>query len=289
MVVGVDGSPASLDAARWAALEASDRGVELQVICAREAYVGALSAVDGLLNRPELFDDDTEAVVRTALDAIAQVSPELAVSTSTPFGRPSHPLLEASAQASLLVVGNTGRGRLADAILGSTTLQVTSHATCPVVVVPAGATPRPRPRRVVVGVDGSAPSTGAVRFAVSAAGPGGQVEVIHAWWLEVVEGVVVTTPQSPQWQSVTAQHEAMLQETLGDLPATHPQVEMHSRSERGRAAAVLSQAAANADLLVVGSRGRGGFAELLLGSVTQRLLTATSGPVAVVHDESGLR
>ncbi len=289
VVVGVDGSPISLDAARWAALEASERGVELQVICAWESYVGALSSVEGLLNRPDLFEDDTQAIVQTALATIAKVAPELAVSTSTPFGRPSHPLLEASAQASLVVVGNRGRGRLAEAILGTTTLQVASHASCPVVVVPAGATPSRRPRRVVVGVDGSPPSSGAVRFAVSVAGDGGHVEVIHAWWLEVVDGVVVTTPQSQQWHSVTAKHEAMLQEMVGELPSSHPQVRMVSRSQRGRAATVLSEAANQADLLVVGSRGRGGFADLLLGSVTQRLLTATSSPVAVVHDESGLR
>lgn len=285
VVVGLDGSLVARAAEEWAAAEATRRRVPLHLLCAREVFVGSIGPLDLPLGLAPVTDDNSRRVLEEAVRRLHELHPRLAVTTHAPFGRPARHLIEASQVAGLLVVGNRGRGRLSAALLGTTTLQTVSHSHCPVVVVSGPVVPSGPSRRVVVGADGSEASAQAVRFALAAAGDGGQVTVIHSWWLEVVDGVVVTTPESEQWRVAVHRHESALQASLGDTAADYPAVEVRTSVVRGNASEVLLGAAAEADLLVVGSRGRGGFTGLLLGSVSQRVMSLAQCPVAVIHPD----
>lgn len=283
VVVGVDGSPTSDAATLWAAAEAVRRAAPLHVVCAREDFVGAMMSSEGMVGRLELGDDSSAQTAESAASAAREAFPALRVTTATPYGRPARHLVEASAGADLVVVGSRGQGRLSSVLLGTTSLQTVSHAHCPVVVIRE---PHPHPGtdlHVVVGVDGSERASAALRFAAEAAGPRGTVEVVYAWWLEVIDGVVVTTEGSPEWRIADEQHRILLERAVGDVPDRFPDIRFTSRSVRGHAAQVLVEAAHSADLLVVCARGRGGFAGLLLGSVSQRVLESAPCPVAVTR------
>jgi nucleotide-binding universal stress UspA family protein len=138
-------------------------------------------------------------------------------------------------------------------------------------------------RPVVVGVDGSASSLRAVDFAFDeAARRATRLVAVHSWWIEVVEGMVVTTPGSPQWQLAAERMHADVAESLAGHRERYPEVDVEMRMVNDHPVDALVSASGDAALLVVGSRGRGGFAGLLLGSVSRGALTRASCPVAVV-------
>ncbi|WP_168581746.1 universal stress protein [Gephyromycinifex aptenodytis] len=286
VVVGVDGSEPAEAALAWAIAEAKRIEAPLHLVSAREVFAAA-TPLDGTLVWSEAAmaeaGDDTDRVLAAAVAQARAADPELAVSASSPWGGAARILVEASEVARLIVVGHRGRGRLTSAVLGTVSIQTASHARCPVVVLRPGQAPHPaQAPGVVVGVDGSRDSVRAARFAFEAAAPDGKITVIHAWWLEVIDGVVVTTPESPEWAAVTERHRARAEKAIAGLREQYPHVEVEVRIERAAATEALLSAAENADLLVVGSRGRGGFAGLLLGSVSQHMLVQSPCPVAVV-------
>lgn len=285
VVVGVDGSPAANRALAWATAEATRRSLPLHLLCARETYIGAAHLDSSVAWTDPTLDalDSSLTVVEEGVDYVRQVSPQVEVTFSRPWGRPAQHLVDASREAEMVVVGNRGHGRLASVVLGTVSIQVAAHARCPVVVMREGQPEHPTGSlKITVGVDGSSDSADAVAFAMRIAGPGGDVDLVSVWWLEVVDGRVVTTPDSPAWQAVQERQHAMLERTLGGLREEYPQVNVELHVERGRTEEVLLAAVGDSDLLVLGSRGRGGFAGLLLGSVSQHLLGAAPCPVAVM-------
>ena len=160
-----------------------------------------------------------------------------------------------------------------------------NHADCPVILVPEGS--GGGPARVIVGVDGSSHSQAATRAALDVARHAAvPVTVVIAWHVEVVDGVVVTEPGSPEWQAVDQRYREMAERTIAEDRAAHPDIDVTVEVLHGRAADSLVKIAEGADLLLVGSRGRGGFRGLLLGSVTQRVLALATCPVAVLHQQS---
>lgn len=285
VVVGVDGSPASNRALAWATADATRRSRPLHLLCARETYIGAAHLDSSVAWTDPALDalDSSLTVVEEARDYVRQVSPELRVTFSRPWGRPAQHLVIASHVAEVVVVGSRGHGRLASAVLGTVSLQTAAHARCPVIVVREGQPEHPTGSlKITVGVDGSHDANDAVEFAMRMAGPGGDVDLVTAWWLEIVEGAVVTTEESPQWQVVQKRQRAVIERALGSLREEYPHVNVEAHIERGRTEEVILKAIGDSDLLVVGSRGRGGFAGLLLGSVSQHMLTAAPCPVAVM-------
>lgn len=284
VVVGVDGSESGDAALDWALAEASRIDAPLHVLSAREVF--AATSLDGALawSHTAIADsgDDTDRVLAAARDKVRSADPEVALTSSGPWGGAARLLVEASDHARLIVVGHRGRGRLTSAVLGTVSLQTAAHARCPVVVLRPGQVHSHQAPRVIVGVDGSRDSVRAARFAFESAAPDGVVAVVHAWWLEVIDGVVVTTPESEEWGRVTEQKSALTEKALTGLRDEFPDVALTVRIERASATQALLSAAREADLLVVGSRGRGGFAGLLLGSVSQHMLVGSPCPVAVV-------
>ncbi|MFC4018001.1 universal stress protein [Micromonospora sp. GCM10011542] len=270
VVAGVDGSPPSLVAAEHAARAAVRRGRPLHLV---HGYLHALGygvPVDPYeLGVPAPSADGRAMLERTAAELAARW-PGLSVQVRQVAGGPAATLVEESGRAELVVVGSRGLGGFAGLLLGSVSTQVAGHARCPVLVVrPAerpvqGAAEAP----VVVGVDGSEPARLAVTLAAEeAARRGAGLVLVHA---EAAEQGAGETD--------------LLGAAAAEVRGRHPGLAVEQRPVRASAPQqVLVEASGRAGLLVVGSRGRGGFAGLLLGSVSQAVVQHAHCPVLVVH------
>lgn len=289
VVVGVDDSDEARHALAWSQDEAALRGGELHVVHAWAPYapvseVAAMAPVDD-----ELYEKAARAVLEGALATIAPDTPgNLTLESSAVRGYPSSVLLEQAADADLLVVGGRGRGGFTGLLLGSVSQQCVHHARTPVAVVPLTA-PLPGTDDVVVGVDGSAGSWLALGWAVDeAAIRGARLSVVHAWSTPyaVPPGGIGIAPLHRRdflEQSQRLLHE-MVEGTVVRAERRPPDIELVPIEEP--AAPALLHRSKGAGLLVVGSRGRGGFAALLLGSVSQQCLHhATCAVVVVPHRE----
>lgn len=190
-------------------------------------------------------------------------------------------LLAAAQHASILVVGSHGRGRVADALIGSVSQHLARHAPCPVVVVrePAATSAN----RIVVGIDGSGGSAAALEFACRRAEFTGEIVVaVHAWKAGRV--LVDRQGQLPDTIGSTIEDsELLLGESVAGVRAEHPDVTLLQESIPVAPGPALADASATASLVVVGSRGRGAFTEMLLGSVSHELLCRAHCPVAIVR------
>lgn len=147
-----------------------------------------------------------------------------------------------------------------------------------------------RTRRIVVGVEGSGGARAALRWAIREARyRGAVVEVVTAFSTTYV-------PASPDFTyvpldpidleaEVAKMQDAVVDSVLAELGAAPADVEIRRVLRRGRPPEVLIEAAEGADMLVVGSRGRGGFRGLLLGSVSQQVAQHGSVPVVIVRPD----
>lgn len=190
-------------------------------------------------------------------------------------------LLEASRDASMLVVGSHGRGRAAEALMGSVSHHVARHAACPVVVVREPA--RSEAARIVVGIDGSGGSAAALGFACRRAELTGEsVVAVHAWKIGQVpmdrQGRLPDTI-GPSIES----NELLLSESVAGFRAEHPSVTLLEEAIPVAPAQALVDASATASLVVMGSRGRGAFVGMLLGSVSHEVLCRAHCPVAIIR------
>lgn len=286
VVVGADGGGTDGPALRWAALHARRTGLPLvavhasepEALAARAAGAGAPD-ITALLEAEDVRADN----VRTT---VARLAEELGIQASAVVerGSPVRALLEHQGEAELIVVGTGRKGALEEFVLGTTSIGVAAHATVPVVVLnPEVDVDALTTGRVAVAIDGSPDSEAAARAAVAyAARTGCTVTAVTAWYLEVVDGYVVTEPDSPEWKQIEHDREAMLRDVLRPSLEQHPDVPVELDVRRGPIVGTLREAARDADLVVVGSRGRGAFAGRLLGSVSQRVMRSATCPVMVV-------
>jgi nucleotide-binding universal stress UspA family protein len=282
VVVGVDGSESSLEAVRLAAREAALRHSPLHVV---HAFVWALMNVplgphplgppDGGLR------NEAERLVKAALEEAETAAPGVPV-TSEIIDAAAAPVLVAQAQdARMVVVGNRGLGGFSGLIMGSVAVQLTSHAACPVVVVRGEARSG---TFIAVGVDGSEVSNHAVAFAFEEASLRGvPLAVVHAWHFPVSTGPGDMLPLVYDQEELAADEERFATEATAGWSERYPDVEVIRRIHRGHPAKALVEESDRAELVVVGSRGRGGFTGLLLGSVSQAVLHHSHCPVAIVH------
>lgn len=281
IVVGVDGSPTSNVALCWAVEEASRRGLPLHIIHAFSygypmTDVGIGYAINGLR---QLAD----GVRRDAVTRAHRANPKLAITWGEPACRPAPALVDASQTADTVVVGARGLSAARGVFMGSVSVQVAAHARCPVVIVhdtpaPAAASP------VVVGVDGSDVSSSAIAFAYEqAASRGVGLTVVHAWWLDHVEDVAASAIWTVDWQTFAQEEQALVAESLAGWQEKYPDVAVRRHSVRGLPVEALIRQSQNACLVVLGTRGRGGFGGLLLGSVSQGVMHRAQCPVAIVH------
>ncbi|MEV0804692.1 universal stress protein [Kribbella sp. NPDC050281] len=263
VVAGIDGSPAAEIAIRWAATEAAARGAELRLV---HAFVwplfhlplGASEAAPGLRAA-------ADRIVRESVESARKFEPGITVEGLRADGFPAPVLIEASTDADLVVIGTRGLGVTLGALIGSTGLDLTANAHCPVVIVHPGETTATEldavPGPVVIGYDGSSPSLKALDF-----------------------GLEYARRHSLPVRVIAARH-------LADDAVHDPESELAARDGgsdadivrvTGHPAEEILRLSANASLIVLGSRGRGGFAGMMLGSVSQTVLHHATSPVAVI-------
>ena len=168
IVVGVDGSPESLTAARWAAREAGLRDLSLLLVHAFDIPVAGMLGYTVPAALTDGLSESGEQILADAAQDIRQDHPDLEITSRLAQSDPRPILVEASERAVLTVVGTRGGGRIPGVILGSVALHITAHGRSPVAVIPAGAAVDPAETQaglVLLGVDGSRTSEAAVEFA----------------------------------------------------------------------------------------------------------------------------
>ncbi len=283
VVVGLDADGSALAALDWAIEDAVRRHRPLHLVCAAEPVYPDIMAGAIVMDSA---DDSATGILAAAVARAKELAPGLTVRTTSERLRALDVLVHASHTADTLVVGTHGRSRLGTLVLGSTSLQVVSQATCPVVVVrqaPPVPAPESRPR-VVVGVDGSPVSMAAVDFAFAQADARGiGLTVVHGWSPDKVEGVDVRTASGDRWREAGQLEVAATAESIAGHTTRYPDVDVRTHVIRKSPADALVAEADGAELLVVGSRGWGDVRGMLLGSVSQGVLRRVPCPVAVVR------
>ncbi len=287
VLVGVDDADESRQAAGWAAAEASRRGTGLVLVSAYSMPHRNLLAYD-------VMADDYDSILLAARQklhreiaaTLLERYPDLPITSTVEAGHPVDVLLGRSAGAAMIVVATRERGRFRRVVGGSVALGLAAHATVPVAVLRAGnAGARSGP--VVVGVDGSPNSRQAVAVAFDAAAVRRtELVAVHAWHtdltVEVDErshliGADLTDDQLREIER------ALVSEELAGWSERYPDTEVRTEVRKGDPATVLLDCSADASLVVVGSRGRGGFRGALLGSTSQSLIGHAEAPVVVVR------
>jgi nucleotide-binding universal stress UspA family protein len=294
-VVGVDGSPASWQAIHAAAWEAGHRGRRLVLAHGYPAdpytWFGWAPAYAGPAFDPHMA---AQALVDETADEVRQAYPELTVDTELFVGPGAHALIAASDRAVLVVVGARGRGGFSGLGIGSVAAQTAAHARSPVLVVrpidgvaddAAVVDTGVHSGSVVVGVDGSPGSDIAIAFAFEEAMlrqvP---LEAVYVWWLLPQHALGPDLPAHVTAEQAQEESRRMLAELMAGWTGKYPDVPVRLRAVQAmNPSQELIEASREAGLVVVGSRGRGGFAGLLLGSVSRDLVGHAYCPVAVVH------
>jgi len=281
IVVGVDGSPNSALGLDWAIEEATRRGLPLHIIHAFS--YGYPMTNNGIGDAIESLRHRADGVCRRAVAHARLTNPTLVVTwDESPFG-PAPTLVGASEAAGTVVVGARGMSAARGVLMGSVSVQVAAHARCPVVVVRDTPSPAAARAPVVVGVDGSALSTNAIAYAYAQASSRGVgLTVVHAWWLECVEGASGSAPWDVDWQKFAQQEQALVGQSLAGWEEKYPDVTVRRHSVRGLPVEALVRQSENACLVVLGTRGRGGFVGLVLGSVSQGVMQRAQCSVAIV-------
>ncbi|RQX02263.1 universal stress protein [Micromonospora inaquosa] len=280
IVVGYDGSASAAATVEWAITHATRTGTPLLLTYAFDWPIVPAALSPGPASWPDTTArHDAQTMIDDAVAEAARSHPGLIVTGTLLDGPPAVVLQEESRHASLVVLGSRGHGGFADLLVGSTSFAVSAHAHCPVVVV-RGDEQRPG-AHLLAGVDGSPGSLLALQYALEqAADRGVPLHVIRAW-----------TPPTPRWsppnldqRDITAAEKAALDELLAGWQEKYPDVEVTTEVVADNPSRVLAKASRYAQLVVVGSRGRGGFRGLLLGSVSQQLLHHSHCPVAVIRE-----
>ncbi len=282
IVVGYDGSPDSRAALDWAIREAGSRHLGLRVVhCEPDlaAWDGAAASMAGAPALATTLPHEGPALVAQAAEVGTHAG--VPVETVTTSGSIASVLVEQSRTAVMVVIGSRGHGALSSAILGSTVSHVAAHAHCPVIVVQARGVPD---GPVVVGVDGSPESEELVGWAIDHASRHRlALEVLHSYAIPVYPGVVPYVPPVEITTATAGFERRVTSEVLAGWQERYPDVAITTNVAHGRPAPALVEASGRASLTVVGSRGRGAFLGMLLGSTSQSLLQHATGSVAVLR------
>ncbi|GAA2740914.1 universal stress protein [Kitasatospora cinereorecta] len=288
VLTGIDGSPQSEAAVRWAAEEAVRRGAVLRILHAwpwlSPGDVEGLPA-GGL--RP--------AALRALADAaeeIRRAHPGLSVETAAVGDDPADALVAAGKDQELIVLGSRGLGGFAGLLAGSVGLAVAARATVPVVLVRADGTAGPGSdgparREIVVGVDGHHAADAVLDFAFTeAARRGARVRAVHGWDLVPVWTAPGWVPPQVDLAVQDGSEQAALAKALTTARAAHPNVEVIAETRIGGAANAVVAASAGAELVVVGRRDRLHHPlGIRLGPVTHAVIHHSAAPAVVVpHD-----
>lgn len=291
VVVGVDGSKRSLSAAKWALREAGRINRPLTLVSAYALPLFPSVAVDaghGSIEGSALAESARQILAAT-VSALGETDVE--IRTAVELGDPATVLVAYSENADLLVAGPRGRGGFFGLLVGSVSRSLPAKAKCPVVLVPSGAeesraeTDAP----VVVGSDGSAQGRIAMlRAAEEAQRRGTSLKLITA--MAPVSAAVEWLPSTVDERELIDELQERLDAGVAWLQAQFPELRVEAEIIEGIPVDVMVAESEKARLVVVGTRGLGGFAGALLGSTSQGIIAHAKGPVMVVpyHDDARL-
>lgn len=282
VVVGVDGSSASMGAVGWAAALADRIGVPLRIIHAvpEPGYFDSDIAVLEQAPAVERIRSDGEELLTAAISEARTTNPDLNISADLVTQTPAEGLLDAGAMARMLVLGSSGGGTLGGALLGSTALRVATHGSCPAVLW-RGDVKAPDRRPVVVGVDGSPESAAALGAAFEfAALFDAPLIAVHAWAARR-QPEDVTLPFLIDWDNVARLERTVLVKSIAPFVEQYPQVDVVEVIQQDNPSRLLLQHAKESQLVAVGCRGRGRFAAALLGSTSANVLHNAPGPTMI--------
>lgn len=289
VVVGVDDSPGAIPAVRWAAREAARLHRPLRVVHATEEI---------LLGAPRPYRDVGEvremvrihghrllqAAGRAVREEVGEIGPRLILRGE----RRARALLDEAADACLLVLATPGIRPMGRVFAGSVSIALSAHVRCPLAIVRGHVAEDSPPEDgpVVVGVDGSPASEAALALAFEEASwRQAPLTAVHCWedrFLAAVREEKRLTLHSP----AVAEHEhEVLGQRLAGWREKYPDVPVNREVVRGRAAERLLDFTDRARMLVVGNRGHGGVAGLLLGSTCQAVMSYALCPVLVARDK----
>lgn len=286
VVVGIDGSECDELAIRWATKEASMRRLPLRVVNVLDPPVMARPLDIDLADRILTYcREHARQIVDDGAARARSLVPDVEVTPTVVTGQVVPALLTETANARLVVLGSGRRFDATRVRLGSVAAHVSAHATCPVIVARSPVTGELATAvgrgGIVVGVDGSAISEAAIAFAFEEASWRGLgLTVIHAWQtarMPVTFDVAEATREAAE--------ERVLAEALAGWSEKYPDVQVMSRLVRDHPARALMEESMGAVLLVLGSHGRGRFAEMVLGSVSQVVLRHASTSIAIVRNQ----
>ncbi|MBW4093947.1 MAG: universal stress protein [Acidobacteria bacterium] len=299
IVVGVDGSDQGDCAVIWAAREAERQHLPLHLVTAYSVPVFAASGLDGgyATVDDDVIRESARAVVAHAQEKVASFN--IDVDARVESGDAAGVLLDLSKTATMLVFGTRGRGGFVGRLLGSVSSALPAHSHCPTVTVPLTCAarlgeapahpgkdqslPQDVKAQVTVGVDGSEQARSAVLTAAEYAMSSGlSLRVLCA---------VPPYNGSLAWMPAAVDHDGLFEEIRGQLAAgkswlqSHfPKLDISMELIDAQPVEALIEASRESELLVLGSRGKGGFAGMLLGSTTDGVLHHAKGPVMVVRD-----
>jgi nucleotide-binding universal stress UspA family protein len=298
IVVGVDGSPSSDMAVRWAAREAVMRNVPISLIHVIDTPPSGLLALGGGAVPPPSGTSDWQktegeklisAAVELAKDSAQNGAlPHLAVEVYYAAAGPA--LVDLSKEAQLIVVGCRGQSKVSRVLLGSVSTGLIRHSLCPVAVIhdETRVASEPSQLPVVVGIDGSPASELATAIAFDEASwRGVELVALHAW-----SDAHMSEIPSMEWSAQQPVGEEALAERLAGWRERYPDVAVRRRIVLDAPARHLLEEAESSQLLVVGSHGRGGFFGMLLGSVSTAVVqgprTGDCRPAAVIQRQKSV-
>ena len=284
ILVAVDGSPESDAAVRWAAGEAELHRLPVTLVHAVVPVVTSWPVRSLQAEFNEWQEDNARQVLEQGqkilqsnlgAPALASVGTEVLHDYAVPA------LVGASKDAQMIVVGSRGMGAFGRAVLGSVSGGVVRHARCPVAIVHAEEAQSPdNISPILLGIDGSPASEAATALAFDEASRRGvELVALHAW-----SDVGVFPVLGMHWQEYEDEGHEILGERLAGWQEQYPDVVVRRRIVCDRPARWLIEESQQAQLVIVGSHGRGGFPGMLLGSVSTAVAEGAKAPVFVVRD-----
>lgn len=291
IVVGVDGSPSSISAVEWAARDAQMRNVPLSVTHVVAPIVAGTPAWAGIQIPPDyiqLQEDEAQKIIEEAHRVAVAAAPSHVgqISSEIIHAQPVPAMVELSKDAQLMVLGCRGQGAVEQALLGSVSAGVAHHAHCPVAIIhhhKTGSGPAPD-APVVVGIDGSPASEQATGIAFDEASRRGvDLVAVHAWSDMGPLGVASISWAPIEWRNIKDAEEEVLAERLSGWNERYPDVRVRKIVVCDQPGLRLLEQAELAQLVVLGSHGRGGFAGMLLGSVCSAVVHNAGVPVIIAR------
>lgn len=296
ILVGVDGSPGSERALAWAGEDAAARRAVLEVVTVWQSPYDVGEGLPYPVNDDKLAAEAATRLDQT-LDRVLGRGTGIEVDRLVVRGDPAPVLCDRSRGALELVVGSRGHSAVAGVLLGSVSMRCAHHSEGPVVIVPdrprhGGGRQHRRDGRVVVGVDRSAGSRAALRWAIDMARyRGWTVEAVEAWQ-DPYDGEMSLEFDMPHFRrehrDLVRTAEERLAAFVADAAGPRPDVEIGPVLVAGEAPSVLCSRSAQASLLVVGAQERRGLALLVAGSVGSACAHRAECPTVIVRHRRGV-